>query len=255
MIYLKSDAEIDDMKAAGGLAAKLLETIEVYVKPGVTTQELNDICHEFTLDHGAISAPLNYKGFPKSICTSINDVVCHGIPSSKVKLQEGDIINIDVTPIVNGFHGDSSKTFFVGDVSPKRRKIVSVAAECLDIGIQCVEPGARLGDIGAAIQKHAEGNKFSVVREFVGHGIGRNFHEGPQVSHFGKAGTGQRLEPGMVFTIEPMVNEGHWKTKVKKDNWTAVTIDGGDSAQFEHTLAIRSDGSVDVLTVMENYQP
>ncbi|SME89383.1 type I methionyl aminopeptidase [Pseudobacteriovorax antillogorgiicola] len=254
MIYLKSDAEIDDMKEAGGLAAKLLELVEEHIKPGITTLELNDLCHDFTMSYGAISAPLNYKGFPKSICTSINDVVCHGIPSAKAKLKDGDIINVDVTPIVNGFHGDTSKTFLVGNVSPKRQKLVKVAKECLDKGIQVVEPGVRVGDIGAAIQKHAEAQKFSVVREFVGHGIGRNFHEDPQVTHYGQPGTGKRLEPGMVFTIEPMINEGHWKTKIKKDKWTAVTIDGGDSAQFEHTIAIRSNGTVEILTLIENYR-
>ena len=242
------------MKAVCGLAAKTLEMVEEYIKPGMTTLELNDICHEFTTKHGAISAPLNYKGFPKSICTSINDVVCHGIPSSKTKLREGDIINVDVTPILNGFHGDTSRTFFVGKTSEKRRKLVKVAEECLHLGIEAVSVSGRLGDVGAAIQAHAEKQKYSVVREFVGHGIGKNFHEDPQVSHFGKAGTGKRFEPGMVFTIEPMINEGHWKTKVKKDKWTAVTIDGGDSAQFEHTLAIRSDGTVEVLTIVENYQ-
>lgn len=236
------------MRPAGQLAAELLDMIEAYVKPGVSTLELNDICHEYTLSKGGISAPLNYKGFPKAICTSINDVVCHGIPSAKTKLRDGDIINIDVTPIVNGYHGDSSRTFLVGNVSDKMRQMVKVTKECLDIGIAVVEAGARIGDIGAAIQAHAEKHKFSVVREFVGHGIGRQFHEDPQIPHTGSKGQGPRLEPGMVFTIEPMINEGHWKTKVKKDGWTAVTIDGTWSAQFEHTLAIRSDGKVEILT-------
>lgn len=237
------------MKQAGQLAADILDMIEEHVRPGVTTLELNDICHEYTLKHNATSAPLNYKGFPKAICTSINDVVCHGIPSAKTKLRDGDIINIDVTPILNGFHGDTSRTFLVGNVSDKARKLVQVTKECLDLGIAAVGVGTRLGDIGEAIQTHAEKHGFSVVREFVGHGIGRQFHEDPQISHYGKAGKGQRLEAGMVFTIEPMINEGHWKTKVKKDGWTAVTIDGSLSAQFEHTLAIRSDGQVEVLTL------
>lgn len=253
VIQLKTDTEIDEMKAAGGLAAKLLEIIETHIRPGVTTQELNDICHDFTHKHNAISAPLNYRGFPKSICTSINDVVCHGIPSAKTKLRDGDIINIDVTPIVGGYHGDTSKTFLVGNVSKERQDLVKVAEECLYKGIEVVRVGARIGDIGAAIQEHAENHKYSVVREFVGHGIGKNFHEDPQISHFGKAGTGKRLEPGMVFTIEPMINIGHWKTKIKKDRWTAVTIDGSDSAQFEHTIAIRSNGEVEILTSLANY--
>lgn len=174
--------------------------------------------------------------------------MCHGIPTTKAKLRDGDIINVDVTPILNGYHGDTSKTFLVGNVSQKARKLVEVTKECLDLGIAAVRAGGRTGDIGAAIQKHAESNGYSVVREFVGHGIGKQFHEDPQISHYGKPGTGVRLEPGMVFTIEPMINEGHWKTKIKKDGWTAVTIDGSLSAQFEHTLAIRSDGQVEILT-------
>lgn len=238
------------MKASCKLAAQVLTMIEPHVKPGITTLELNDICHDFILSHGAIPAPLNYKGFPKSICTSINEVVCHGIPSSKVKLKDGDIINIDITTIVDGYHGDTSRTFFVGTSVPeKAKRLVKVTKECLDLGISAVSPGARVGDIGAAIQAHAEKHGYSVVREFVGHGIGKQFHEEPQIMHYGQKGTGTRLESGMVFTIEPMINEGHWRTKVKKDGWTAVTVDGTLSAQFEHTLAIRSDGSVEILTV------
>jgi methionyl aminopeptidase len=250
LIYLKTDAEIEIMKRAGQLAAELLDRIEPYVKPGVTTLELNDLVHRWTVERGGISAPLNYKGFPKSICTSVNDVVCHGIPSSKTKLKEGDIINIDVTPIVEGFHGDCSRTYAVGQISEKARKLIQVTHECLERGIAAVRVGARVGDIGAAIQKYAEAQGYSVVRDFVGHGIGRNFHEDPQVFHYGEAGRGQRLEPGMTFTIEPMINEGDWRTKMKKDGWTAVTIDGSLSAQFEHTLAIRSDGRVEILTQM-----
>ena len=178
----------------------------------------------------------------------MNDVVCHGIPSAKQKLKEGDIINVDVTPIVDGYHGDSSRTFFVGKPAPKIEKLVRVTKECLELGIQTVKIGSRVGDIGAAIQKHAEANGFSVVRDFVGHGIGKKFHEEPQIPHYGKAGTGTRFQAGMVFTIEPMINTGHWKTKVRKDGWTAVTLDGGWSAQFEHTMAIRSDGSLEILT-------
>jgi methionyl aminopeptidase len=233
------------------LAAELLDMIEAYVKPGITTLELNDICHQYTVERGAISAQLNYKGYPKSVCTSVNDVVCHGIPSSKTRLKDGDIINIDVTPIIDGYHGDASRTYLVGNCSEKTKKLVKITKECLDLGIAAVRPGARVGDIGAAIEKHAHANGFSVVRDFVGHGIGRNFHEDPQICHYGESGKGVRLEPGMVFTIEPMINEGDWRTKVKKDGWTAVTLDGSLSAQFEHTLAIRSDGRVEVLTVRD----
>lgn len=249
LIYLKSDQEIDQMKAACQLGADTLDMISEYIKPGISTLELNDICHEFTLKHSATPAPLNYRGFPKSVCTSINDVVCHGIPSAKAKLKDGDIINVDVTPILDGFHGDTSRTFLVGNVSPKAKQLVKVTKECLDLGIDVVKVGGRVGDVGAVISQHAEKYKYAVVREFVGHGIGRNFHEDPQIPHYGKAGTGTRFEPGMVFTIEPMLNEGHWKTKIKKDGWTAVTIDGSLSAQFEHTIAIRQNGNVEVLTL------
>lgn len=250
MIYLKTDAEIDTMRKAGRLAAELLTRIEEYIKPGVTTLELNDLVHSWTVAKGATSAPLNYKGFPKSICTSVNDVVCHGIPSAKTKLKDGDIINIDVTPIIDGYHGDSSRTYTVGQVSDKARKLIAVTEECLNRGIAAVRSGARVGDIGAAIQEYAESCGYSVVRDFVGHGIGKQFHEDPQIFHYGEKGRGQRLEPGMVFTIEPMINEGDWRTKMKKDGWTAVTIDGTLSAQFEHTLAIRSDGRVEILTAL-----
>lgn len=247
-IILKSDEEIAAMRPAGRLACELLDMIEEHIKPGVTTLKLNDLCEAYTQAKGGRSAPLGYKGFPKSICTSVNDVVCHGIPSTKVKLRDGDIINVDVTPILGGYHGDTSRTFFVGKPSPAMQKLVTTTKECLDLGIAAVAPGARLGDIGHAIQTHAERQGFSVVRDFVGHGIGKTFHEEPQISHYGKPGTGTRLEPGMVFTIEPMINEGDWRTKVKKDGWTAVTADGKRSAQFEHTLAILADGSVEILT-------
>ncbi len=249
MIVLKSDSEIDAMRAAGALSAMILDVIGKHVIPGVSTLELNDIAHELTLKSGGIPAPLNYKGFPKSICTSINHVVCHGIPSSKHRLKDGDIINIDVTSIVDGFYGDTSRMYLVGNkVSPKARLLSRCAQECLFKGIGAVADGARVGDIGAAIQAHAEAAGFSVVREFVGHGIGRTFHEDPQILHYGQKGKGTRLTKGMVFTIEPMINEGHWKTKVLSDGWTAVTIDGGLSAQWEHTLAIRSNGRVEILT-------
>jgi methionyl aminopeptidase len=252
MIHLKSDAEIDAMRAAGELSARILDLIEDYVKPGVSTLEINDVVHDYTVSHGGIPAPLNYKGFPKSVCTSVNNVVCHGIPSAKEKLRDGDIVNIDVTSIVDGYFGDTSRMYYVGtNVAPKARKLTECARECLFKGIGVVRDGARVGDIGAAIQRHAEAAGFSVVREFVGHGIGKIFHEDLQIPHYGEAGKGPRLQKGMVFTIEPMINEGHWKTKVLRDGWTAVTLDGGLSAQWEHTLAIKSDGRVVILTESE----
>lgn len=250
MIVLKSDLEIDMMRVSGRLAANVLVMIEKHVKPGITTLELNDICHDFITSAGAIAAPLNYKGFPKSICTSVNEVVCHGIPNASQVLKDGDIINIDITTIVDGFHGDTSKTFLVGNgVSPAAKKLVKTTEECMYKGIDVVRPGARLGDIGHAIQVCAESHGYSVVRDFVGHGIGRVFHEDPQIAHYGEAGKGTRLEPGMTFTIEPMINAGDWRLKVLKDKWTAVTLDRSLSAQFEHTIAIRSDGRVEILTV------
>ncbi len=250
MIVLKSDSEIDKMRAAGRLAAETLAMIEKHIQPGVSTLELNDICHDFTISRGAVCAPLNYRGFPKSICTSVNDVVCHGIPNPKQILKDGDIINIDVTPILDGYHGDASKTFFVGsNPSTMARRLVQVTEECLEIGINQVRVGARIGDIGHAIQAHAEKNGFSVVRDFVGHGIGRVFHEDPQIPHYGEPGKGVRIEPGMTFTIEPMINVGDYRCKILKDRWTAVTVDRSLSAQFEHTIAIRSNGTVEIMTL------
>lgn len=249
MIILKDDAEIDEMKKSCRLAAQILEMVEKHIVPGVSTLELNDICHEMAIKNGAKSAPLNYRGFPKSICTSINHVVCHGIPSAKSKLRDGDIVNVDITTILHGYHGDVSKTFLVGNVTPKAKKLVKVTKECLDLAIETVKIGGRFGDIGAVIQQHAESHNYSVVREFVGHGIGRNFHEDPQVCHVGEKGKGIKFEKGMTFTIEPMINEGHWRTNIKKDGWTAVTADGSLSAQFEHTIAIRSNGEVEILTL------
>ena len=250
MIVLKSDAEIDAMRPSCKLAAQVLDFIEPHIQPGISTLELNDLCHKFILEHQAIPAPLNYRGFPKSICTSVNDVVCHGIPNTKDRLKDGDIINVDITTIVDEYHGDTSRTFLVGqNVSDQARHLVDVTRECMMRGIAAVRPGARVGDIGAAIQAYAEKHSYSVVREFVGHGIGKTFHEDPQIMHYGEAGKGARLQEGMVFTIEPMINEGHWKTKIRSDGWTAVTVDGKLSAQFEHTLAIRSNGQVEILTV------
>jgi methionyl aminopeptidase len=250
-IVILSQREISKMRRAGQLAAKLLDYLEPLVKPGVTTLQLNDQAEQWTLAHGAKSAPLGYKGFPKSICTSVNEVICHGIPNAKQILREGDIINIDVTPIVDGYHGDTSKTFIVGDSTPKIKKLVEVTAECLRLGIAEVKPGARIGDIGAAIQEYAESYGFSVVRDFVGHGISHQFHTAPDIPHYGTRGTGKRIRPGMVFTIEPMINEGTWEVEMLEDGWTAVTRDRQLSAQFEHTLAVTEDG-VEILTLPES---
>ena len=236
------------MRRAGQLAAELLDHLTPLVQPGVTTLELNDEAERWTVAHGAVSAPLGYNGFPKSICTSVNEVICHGIPHRKQVLKEGDIINIDVTPIVDGYHGDTSRTFFVGTPSPVAEKLVQVTEECLRLGIGAVRPGGKIGDIGAAIQAYAEAQGFSVVRDFVGHGISQIFHTAPQIPHFGKAGKGKRLRPGMVFTIEPMINEGTWEAVLLSDGWTAKTKDGKLSAQFEHTVAVTEDG-VDILTL------
>ncbi|MBD2085927.1 type I methionyl aminopeptidase [Trichocoleus sp. ST-U3] len=246
-IELLSSRELDKMRQAGRLAAELLNHLEPMVKPGVSTLEINDEAERWTLAHKAKSAPLGYKGFPKSLCTSINEVVCHGIPSAKQVLKEGDIINIDVTPLVDGYHGDTSKTFFVGKPSPIAKKLVEVTLECLNRGIAEVKPGARIGDIGAAIQQYAEGEGFSVVRNFAGHGVHRIFHTAPEILHYGRRGTGKRLRPGMVFTIEPMINEGTWEVELLDDGWTAVTLDRKLSAQFEHTVAVTESG-VEILT-------
>lgn len=248
-ITLMSQREIEKMRQAGQLAAQLLAYLEPMVKPGVSTLELNDAAEEWTQKHGAKSAPLGYHDFPKSICTSINEVVCHGIPNAKQILRDGDIINIDVTPIVDGYHGDTSRMFFVGEPSPIARKLVEVTEECLWRGIREVKPGARIGDIGAAIQEYAEAEGFSVVQDFVGHGVGRIFHTAPQIPHYGKRGKGKKLRPGMVFTIEPMINIGTWEVEILEDKWTAVTKDRQLSAQFEHTVAVTATG-VDVLTLM-----
>ncbi|MGB3405227.1 MAG: type I methionyl aminopeptidase [Microcoleaceae cyanobacterium] len=246
-IVLLSHREIEKMRQAGNLAAKLLAHLEPMVKPGVSTLELNDEAERWTQAHGAKSAPLGYHGFPKSICTSINHVICHGIPNAKQILKEGDIINVDVTPIVDGYHGDTSKTFFVGTPSPVAKKLVDVTYESMMQGIAAVKPGARVGDIGAAIQEYAEAEGFSVVRDFVGHGVNTTFHTAPQIPHYGTRGKGKKLRPGMVFTIEPMINEGTWEAQVLDDGWTAITKDGKLSAQFEHTVAVTQVG-VDILT-------
>jgi len=247
MVQLKTAVEIEAMRPACQVAANTLVMIEEYIKPGITTEKINEIVHEYTLKHGGIPAPLNYRGFPKSVCTSVNHVVCHGIPDKK-KLKDGDIINVDVTTIIDGWHGDTSKTFYVGKPKVRAQKLTEIAREALQIGIDVVKPGATLGDIGYAIQSFVEKNRFSVVREYCGHGIGRVFHEDPQVVHFGKQGEGMVVKEGMVFTIEPMVNAGKHPVKVLNDGWTVVTRDRGLSAQFEHTIAVRKDGA-EILTL------
>ena len=236
--------QIEKMQIAGKLAADVLIMLDDYVKVGVSTGKLDDLAHQFILDHGAIPAPLNYNGFPKSICTSINHVVCHGIPDHERLLKDGDIINIDTTVIVDGFYGDTSKMWIVGEGSVMAERICRVAQEALYAGMKVVKNGARLGDIGAAIQKVVEPERFSIVREFCGHGIGETFHAEPQVLHYGKAGTGVELKTGMAFTIEPMINQGVWQTKIMKDGWTAITKDRKLSAQWEHTLIVTDDGCI-----------
>lgn len=250
-VSIKTPEELDKMRIAGQLAANVLDMIGPHVKAGVTTDSLNTLCHRYiTEEQQAIPAPLNYHGFPKSICTSVNHVVCHGIPNDK-PLKNGDIVNIDVTVIKDGFHGDTSKMFTVGKVAPHAERLIRVTQECLYRGIQEVKPGARLGDIAAVIQTYAEKNHYSVVREYCGHGIGRVFHEPEiQVLHYGRAHTGLVLEPGMTFTIEPMINAGKRQIKLLSDDWTVVTKDRRLSAQWEHTLAVTQDG-FEVFTLRE----
>ncbi|MEM7194415.1 MAG: type I methionyl aminopeptidase [Pseudomonadota bacterium] len=247
-VNIKTSSEIEKMRVAGRLASQVLDMVEEHVQPGVTTDELNTICHNFIVnEHDAVPAPLNYRGFPKSICTSVNHVICHGIPSDK-KLKKGDIVNIDVTVIKDEYHGDTSRMFFVGEPSIRARRLCQIAQECLFRGIELVKPGKQLGDVGHVIQQHAEKNGFSVVREYCGHGIGRVFHEEPQVLHYGKSGTGLELLPGMTFTIEPMLNAGNKETRLLADNWTVVTRDKSLSAQWEHTVLCTDDGC-EILTL------
>jgi methionyl aminopeptidase len=247
MIVIKSSREIDKMRAVGKLAAETLEYLGNKVKPGLTTEQINDWCHEYTIEKGAIPATLNYHGFPKSLCTSPNEVVCHGIPSPKVKVKNGDILNLDVTSILNGWHGDTNRTFFVGTVSDEVKKLVKVTYQCMMAGIEEIKPGVRLGNIGAAIQAHAEPLGYSVVRDYCGHGIGRKFHEDPQVLHYGRKNTGVILKEGMIFTVEPMINLGTYECEVLEDDWTVITADGKWSAQFEHTVLVTSTG-YEILT-------
>ena len=247
-IHLKNAEDLEKMRIAGRLTSQVLDMIEPHVLPGVTTQALDERCHNFIVDElKAIPAPLNYRGFPKSICTSVNHVVCHGIPGEK-KLKNGDIINIDITVIKDGFHGDSSRMFTVGQPPILAKRLIDTTKQCLMKGIEVVKPGARLGDIGAIIQSLAEAQGFSVVREYCGHGIGRGFHEEPQILHYGKPGEGIEITPGMTFTIEPMINAGRAQTKLLSDGWTVVTKDHSLSAQWEHTIAV-TDSRVEILTV------
>jgi len=240
-ITIHDEKSFQSMRAAGELAAKTLDFITPHVRPGITTDKLNTLCHDFTMNHNAIPGPLNYKGFPKSICTSVNHVVCHGIPGEKV-LKEGDIINIDVTPILDGWHGDTSRMFYVGKPSVKAKRLVDITYQSMMKGIESVRPGAKLGDIGHAIQSYAEKHNFSVVREFCGHGVGKVFHESPNILHYGNPGEGIALREGMIFTIEPMINAGKYETKILEDGWTAVTRDRSLSAQFEHSIGVTRDG-------------
>ncbi len=250
-ISIHSKREIEKMRATGRLAAQVLEFIEPFVKPGVTTDELDRRCHDFIVEHGAIPAPLNYKGFPRSICTSVNDVVCHGIPGAQT-LADGDIINIDITTILDGYHGDTSEMFAVGEISDEAQKLVDVTRRSMWLGIKEVAAGKRIGDIGAAIQGYAEAEHgYGVVEAFCGHGIGKVFHTAPQVTHTGRRGTGMRMKSGMTFTIEPMINVGTHECRVLEDGWTAITRDGKLSAQTEHTLLV-TDNGYEVLTMRDN---
>ncbi len=254
-IVLKTAEEIAGMRVAGRLASEVLDYITPFVKPGVTTEELDKLCHDYMVNvQGTIPAPLNYcppgyTPYPKSICASVNNQICHGVPNNK-PLKSGDIVNLDITVIKDGFHGDTSRMFVVGEASIQAKRLCQVTYECMWIGIEKVKPGARLGDIGAAIQKHAEDNGYSVVREYCGHGIGRKFHEEPQILHYGKAGTGLELKAGMIFTIEPMINAGKRDIKQMPDGWTIVTKDRSLSAQWEHTILV-TDTGYEIMTVSD----
>ena len=246
-IDIKSPAEIELMRQTCLLAAATLKMIGGHIAAGVSTDRLDRICHEYILDAGAIPAPLNYKGFPRSVCTSVNEVVCHGIPREDELLRDGDIVNVDVTTILRGFHGDTSATFYVGEVGERATWVTDTALRCLELGIEAVRPGGRIRDIGGAIEDYAHARECSVVRDYCGHGIGRQFHAEPQVPHYRARGPNPRLRPGMTFTVEPMINLGTWQTRTMKDGWTVKTRDGRLSAQFEHTVLVTEHG-VEVLT-------
>ena len=240
-IKIHTSEDFEGMRKAGRLAAETIDAVTPLVKPGVTTEELNTFCHDFIVQHGAQPAPLNYRGFPKSICASVNHVVCHGIPGDK-KLHDGDIINLDITVILDGWYGDTSRMFCVGETSRKAQRLIDITFEAMWEGIRQVKPGSTTGDIGHAIQTFAEGHRCSVVRDFCGHGLGRVFHDAPNIMHFGEPSTGPRLEEGMFFTIEPMINLGKLDVKILSDGWTAVTKDRSLSAQFEHSIGVTADG-------------
>ncbi len=246
-VIIASPADIEAMRIVGRMASETLELVGDSIRAGMSTEDIDRLVVEDTKRRGAKCSPLNYHGFPKSVCTSVNNVVCHGIPNPKHVLKDGDIINVDVTTLFGGYHGDTSATFYVGTPSPEARLVTEVSRRSLDLAIAEVREGARLGDIGAAIQEFAEASGTSVVRAFVGHGIGRKFHDEPKVSHVGKRGTGLRLRAGMIFTIEPMINGGHWDVDILDDDWTAITKDGSLSAQFEHTIVVTKDGC-EILT-------
>ena len=250
-ISINSNKNFKSMRKAGALAAIILDQLKNIICSGISTEKINDFCHNMIIENGAKPAPLGYKGFPKSICTSVNHVVCHGIPSEKKILQNGDIINIDITVILNGWHGDSSRMFAVGKINKKTELLLKTTYECLMKGIEIAKPGNYFGDIGNAIQKTAESKKYSVVKDFCGHGIGRLFHAPPSVLHYGNCGEGSELKPGMFFTIEPMINLGDWPIKILKDGWTAVTKDQSLSAQFEHTVGITKTGN-EIFTLSQN---
>tara|TARA_Y100001954_G_scaffold239143_1_gene311494 strand:- start:2460 stop:3251 length:792 start_codon:yes stop_codon:yes gene_type:complete len=252
-IKLHNQNDFEKMRKAGKLASNCLDYITDFVEPGVSTSKINELCHKFQTERGATPAPLNYKGFPKSVCTSVNHVVCHGIPGEKI-LNKGDIINIDVTPILDGWHGDTSRMFYVGDVKLKARRLVETTYEAMIRGIEKVKPGNTTGDIGNAIQTFAESKNYSVVRDFCGHGLGKDFHAQPSILHFGKPGDGIELKEGMFFTIEPMINAGNHDIKILADGWTAVTCDKSLSAQFEHTVGVTKNG-YEIFTLSEkNFQ-
>ena len=254
MISIKSSREIELMRATCSLAKEVMEYIEPHVKPGVSTLEIDELCHKYIVEKGAYPSPLNYHGFPRSICTSLNEVICHGIPNKNDVLKDGDILNIDITTYLNKFHGDTNKTFLVGEVAPEIKELVDVTYQCMREGINQVRPGGHIGDIGAVIQEMAHGHGYSVVEEYCGHGIGREFHEEPQVVHVGKKGTGAEMKPGMTFTIEPMINLGERHCRVLKDNWTVITKDGKTSAQFEHTILVTENGH-EILTLRDEETP
>lgn len=245
-ILIKSPKQIEGIRKSSRLTSEILDMLEERIRPGITTEQINTWVHKYTVAHGAIPAPLNYRGYPKSVCTSINEVICHGIPGPR-KLRDGDILNVDVTSILDGYYGDSSRMFLIGDVSAEARQLVRVTRECLYLAIDQVKPGNRLGDLGHAIQQHAESYGYGIVRAFVGHGVGVNFHEPPDVHHYGQPGRGVELRPNMTFTIEPMINGGDQRIKMLDDGWTALTTDGELSAQWEHTLLVTETG-VEILT-------